>query len=564
MAPAPTYDRVPAGENLLQEFGGQRQCFPDATGTENPVTVSVYRPVLRRHLARFGAAILLVVVLVASWRSVGTAVVTMSAQKAETVIKAGALQLSESNSSSSEQTSQTTQAKPVTVEPLVLRSASPSADFIKWSDNQVCQDELFVVQGFGATGLLESWEACATACIRDVMCEFFAWRTLPIRACWHFWACKFMDDAEMGLALYRKLWNDTRVFEEDTIVYIPLENDVWCAASEPLLNDFSPRASYTALYSFDACKASCNALPDCNIFLWKDSPASVARYHCALFSECSMKVMYWDTQPNKTQLFQKSKGNECKGASSVELALPIISLSEDAYDLNLFMLVIDTPLSKKRQDHFFNHSGQPAWLTSNITMVKGISMLDYESRAQLSCEQTLAPLSLATIQQSLWSLPTAYTSQAAVKGVICCSVGHIAIWRQAVTKPGWSVILEDDALLQRNMTKQELLGFILEHQINGIVNLEGRGCYKNHGSTAYALTAEKAAELLLAYNISTPVDVFLWQTHDPQSRGPLNQDGSCPPVSLWPFNGWGVVPDRPGDTATMMSEIVGAPLPRPT
>lgn len=439
----------------------------------------------------------------------------------------------------------------------VLAPTQLGEEFRNVSTTAICEDAYSIVDD-QPNGLTASWGACADACVRDYKCRFFAWKELYGGSCWFFWDCATQVPAEQGQTLYQKQYNGTAIYTENQVEYAGFAHDVFCTSSTPLLNMEADYLSRTALFSFDACRASCTAMIDCNVFLWKDAPAVSSlytdRYHCALFKDCLTTEVYQDTTRGETQLYTKTAREACH--VSDETAYDFLgrqltvsangtqteaTVGDNGTDINFLVLTMDTHSSSERRSHgaLNNTLSQ---ISNHVEMIHGVDVGSYGSVAEQACRQELVPLNLTQIQNAVWSLPSYFFDRSEAFGALGLALGHVAMWTEAAALPGWSVLMEDDAVLELGWTHEDLVQFIGENSTGGIVDLEARGCLKQWGSAAYAVTQEKAKELLRKYMYEQPVDVFLWQIHAPNAVGQVvdargnSSNFTCPNYTAWPMS----------------------------
>mmetsp|Transcript_98002 Transcript_98002/g.224721 ORF Transcript_98002/g.224721 Transcript_98002/m.224721 type:complete len:335 (+) Transcript_98002:75-1079(+) len=211
--------------------------------------------------------------------------------------------------------------------------------------------------------------------------------------------------------------------------------------------------------------------------------------------------------------------------------------------LRLKVLTVDTPLGHDRLAATLGSMATESHFRELSAAFHGVFFRDFTSVQDMLVHQTLVPPLSAKIKRKAESM----SQRDRGGGAVACALGHYAIWLEAMQAPGWTVVLEDDAVLQRGWTAQ-MLQHVLDKSTHDVVWLEGRSCPHmvepgqgramsrvfpgGFGTTAYAISPKGAAWLVEQYDFGRPVD--LWMQENADAVCEVSQDHS-PRLPLLPF-----------------------------
>jgi len=202
---------------------------------------------------------------------------------------------------------------------------------------------------------------------------------------------------------------------------------------------------------------------------------------------------------------------------------------EQAKDINFVLLTLNTELGRQRVHHFLD-SGLPRDLRCRLDIFYGLNYKEFPDNQHIADDASIVGLSALQKQQGLQEFEHN-------GGAFCCAMGHFAIWKQASQFAGWTVVLEDDAMLQSGWDFARLKA-LLQNSVEGFAYLEPRPCTLGEGSTAYAISQERASDLVQSYDFHRYVDMWMIQEKVGTKKRCGSKDVSAD-VSSYPFVGWG-------------------------
>jgi hypothetical protein len=236
------------------------------------------------------------------------------------------------------------------------------------------------------------------------------------------------------------------------------------------------------------------------------------------------------------------------------------------------MLTIDSELSAWRVRHFLESA--PLDVRCRLSFQDGTNKKDYGTVAEWIDKNPLVQFGAGTLmyryRQDILS-PVTASRFGYGTGWLCCGAGHFKIWsNQASFWPGWTIILEDDAvmregwsladvvvMIQRNATATES-----ESQSSsppGLVWLEHRPCYDHCGTGAYAIQAQTAQYLAQQYHFQAPVDLWMLVNDTCPDIYARTHPRVCLPRKGYPFYTWGENRSVPSEITSSSVTYIDAP-----
>lgn len=314
--------------------------------------------------------------------------------------------------------------------------------------------------------------------------------------------------------------------------------------------------------SLDSCKAQCLFLGTCQAIDFVPG-VGISQGVCFLYEMLCFTPSSDTARGNAYRLLAPPGFGRLRLFSENESC----DASQSRYsDWQVLMLYIETELSAWRIRHFLESA--PLAMRCRLQFQRGINALSYANLSDLVNGNNLVRFDEGSgLQRWRDDLTKIYLKYNEGTGWICCAAGHLAMWRRAAWTAGWTILLEDDAVVRSGWSFDDITQLIIrnakktadsfQHPPAGgivwpdatpqdaLVWLEARPYYNHWGTAAYALTGSTAQFLVNHYHFQDKVDIWMLQ-----SVGPDNISGHLLPrfpLDVYPFYSWSEHDDVPSE-----------------